>query len=215
MHYLPGFVPGSQNIFRPAKIAVAPTGGLAGSGELHVGAIYGADGRVERALSVAAPAIVVTRALARALADAGLTVVAVGATSDNGRPPAGPDFIVQADLEQIEVNQRFGAEQTVHGQYFKMNSLVRLRVGLRSRAGAVLYSGQVAGGESEPPPPVGHEVFFPLETDPAESLSVAMSRAIGSLMLEPKFQAALPLRAGDFRPAPNPTATPAAAGRRR
>jgi hypothetical protein len=49
--------------------------------------------------------------------------------------------------------------------------------------------------EDEPPKPAGGEVFFPLETDPAESLSVALSRAIGALLVDPRFRAVFPARA--------------------
>ena len=56
-----------------------------------------------------------------------------------------------------------------------------------------------------PTNPVGAEVFLPLETEPVESLSVAMSRAVGNLILDPKFRGTLPMRAI----ATTPTASPA------
>jgi len=56
----------------------------------------------------------------------------------------------------------------------------------------VVYDSEVTGAEDEPPKPVGGEVFFPLETDPAESLSVALSRAIGNLLADPEFRQAFP-----------------------
>ena len=90
------------------------------------------------------------------------------------------------------MNKRFGANQTIHGQYFTMRAVVRVKYDLRNRDGAVIYSGDVSGTENEPPNPVGAEVFLPLETDPAESLSVALSRAVGQLMLQPAFRDALP-----------------------
>jgi hypothetical protein len=65
---------------------------------------------------------------------------------------------------------------------------------LQRRDGAVLYQNEVTGVEDEPPKPVGGEVFFPLETEPAESLSVALSRAIGALLIDPKFRQTLPMR---------------------
>jgi hypothetical protein len=61
-----------------------------------------------------------------------------------------------------------------------------------NRSGKILYAGEVMGVEQEPPAPVGNEVFLPLETEPVESLSVALSRAFGNLMIDPKFRAALP-----------------------
>jgi hypothetical protein len=69
-----------------------------------------------------------------------------------------------------------------------------------------LYSGEISGIESEPPNPVGGEVFLPLETLPAESLSVALSRAVGSLMLQAQFRRALPLHPSEAASSPTPAA---------
>jgi hypothetical protein len=202
LHYLPDFVAGSQNIFRPAKIAVAPTTGTVGTGNYGVGAIYAADGTAEAPLVVADSAHAFNIALIKGLTDAGLMPEALDSTPVEGKPPEGADFLLTSDLEQLEVNKRFGANQTIHGQYFTMRSVVRAKYELRNRDGAVIYSGEISGTEDEPPNPVGAEVFLPLETDPAESLSVALSRAVGLLMLEPNFRNELPMRATP------PTSTP-------
>jgi len=103
--------------------------------------------------------------------------------------------MLACELQQIKFEQNFGAQQTIHGQYFTMTSRVRLKYRLQRRDGSVVYENEVTGVEDEPPKPVGGEVFFPLETDPAESLSVALSRAVGTLLADPKFRAAFPLRA--------------------
>jgi hypothetical protein len=86
-----------------------------------------------------------------------------------------------------------------------MRAVVRVKYHLRNRDGAVLYSNEISGAESEPPNTVGGEVFLPLETEPAESLSVALSRAVGLLILDPKFRAALPMRLATTAPASTPT----------
>jgi hypothetical protein len=109
------------------------------------------------------------------------------------------------------VNKRFGAQQTIHGQYFTMHAVVRVKYQLKSREGAVLYSNEISGIENEPPNPVGAEVFLPLETEPAESLSVALSRAVGLLMIDAQFRSSLPLRPVEptaTPPAPSPTSQP-------
>ncbi len=201
LNYLPGFVPGSQNVFRPVKVAVPPTTSSIGSGESEVGRIYRSDGNPQTALTVSDPARVFTDALIKGLAGAGLSPIALDANPGDGKPPDGSDFILTSELEQFEVNKRFGAAQTIHGQYFSMRAVVRASFQLSNREGVVLYSGEISGIESEPPNPVGGEVFLPLETLPAESLSVALSRAIGSLMLQPQFRAALPLQASESPPA--------------
>ncbi len=132
-------------------------------------------------------------ALLKGLADAGLMPVALDSSPGDGKPPEGSDFILNSELEQAVVNKRFGSLQTVHGQYFTMHAMVRVKYELKNRDGAVLYSGDLSGIENEPPNPVGGEVFLPLETEPAESLSVALSRAVGLLMLQAGFRDALPM----------------------
>jgi len=206
LNYLPGFVPGSQNIFRPVKIAVPPTTSLIGSSDAEVGRIYRSDGNSQTVLAVSDPAGVFTEALVKGLAGAGLRPVALDSNPGDGKPPEGSDFILTSDLEQFEVNKRFGEARTIHGQYFSMRAVVRAKLQLSNREGTVLYSGEISGIESEPPNPVGGEVFLPLETLPAESLSVALSRAIGSLMLQPQFRAALPLLPSEAVSAPTPAA---------
>ena len=199
-------MPGAQNIFRPAKIAVPPTAGTF-SGDYEVGSIYAPDGSVQTPLVVADPARAFNDALSKGLADAGLVPVALDANPADGKPPQGADFILGSELEQFDVHKRFEATQTIHGQYFTMHSVVRVKYVLRNRDGAVIYSGEISGIENEPPIPVGAEVFFPLETEPAESLSVALSRAVGLLMLEPKFRDELPMR--PIAPTVSSTPTPA------
>ncbi len=203
-------MPGSQNIFRPVKIAVPPTTSSIGSGNTEVGMIYESDGSAQTALMVSDPARVFTDALIKGLAGAGLSPIPLDSNPGDGKPPEGSDFILTSDLEQLEVNKRFGANQTVHGQYFSMRAVVRAKFKLSDREGAVLYSGDIAGIESEPPNPVGGEIFLPLETIPAESLSVALSRAIGSLMLQPQFRIALPLQSAEAVSPPTPVSPGAA-----
>ena len=203
MHYLPGFVAGSQNVFAPVKIAVPPTTGRFSSGACDVGSIYDVSGAAQTRLSVQDPRRLFSEALVKGLKGAGLEPTVLDSMPSHSVPPEGSDFILISRLEKFEVDKRFGAEETVHGQYFSMTATVRAKFELRSRAGDVLYAGEIAGLEDEPPPPVGREVFLPLETDPAESLSVALSRAVGGLIVEPKFRAVLPARIAELKSTPS------------
>jgi hypothetical protein len=207
--YLPGFVAGSQNVFRPVKVAVPPTTGQFAGGDSEIGAIYAADGTPQSRLVVADAARAFNDALLKGLAGAGLIPVPLDSNQGSGQPPEGSDFILTSELDQLEVNKRFGSNQTIHGQYFTMHAVVRVKYWLQSRAGAMLYSGEISGIENEPPNPVGAEVFLPLETEPAESLSVALSRAVGLLMLQPGFRAALPMISAETPAAPTPVPPPA------
>jgi hypothetical protein len=211
LHYLPGFVPGSQNVFRPVRVAVPPPAGDFTSGDSEVGAIYTADGNVQMPLVVADVSRIFNVALIKGLADAGLTPVPLDSNPADGKPPEGTDYILTSALEEVKVNKRFGAQQTIHGQYFTMHAVVRVKYQLKSRDGAVVYSNEISGIENEPPNPVGAEVFLPLETEPAESLSVALSRAVGLLMIDAQFRSSLPLRPVEptaTPPAPSPTSQP-------
>ncbi len=188
MHYLPGFVPGSQNDFRPAVIAVRPTASREPD-LIEAGAVYGPDGKPTEQIVVRDLTDTVKRAIVRALRDAGLKPASI---ESGASAPAGTDFVLDSTLESVRVEKRFSAEQTIHGQYFEMNASVKIRYELRDHAGKVVYASEIDGQEHEPPNPVGHEVFLPLETDPYESLSVAMSRAVGHLIVDPAFAALMP-----------------------
>jgi hypothetical protein len=198
LHYLNGFVPDTHAIFLPANVAVAPVGGELASGSHDVGNIYNSSGGLEKRLQVSDAGAVVHDALMAGLADAGLKPIALDAgieSKDLSKDlPLGIDAMLSCELQQISIEKDFGAAQTIHGQYFTMTSRMKLELTLRRRDGSTLYENEITGAEDEPPKPVGAEAFLPLETDPAEALSVAMSRAIGSMLTDPQFRAAFPIR---------------------
>ncbi|HUA33267.1 MAG TPA: hypothetical protein VMA09_06660 [Candidatus Binataceae bacterium] len=186
LHYLPGFVPGSENIFEPKTIAVIPTHGLDASDKIVAGGVYDQNGNLIESVVVGGIEKSITAGLERSLADAGLHPVAA---NDHDA-----DFVLSSHLMSAAITKQFGAEQTVHGQYFTMDAAVTIAFELRDRAGKAVFSKTITGSEHEPPKPVGHEVFFPLETDPVEALSVAMSRTIGGLVVDPALGALMPAR---------------------
>ncbi|MGH7246784.1 MAG: hypothetical protein ACREH9_01640 [Pseudomonadota bacterium] len=213
LHYLPGFVPGSERVFRPAQIAVVPVGGVSAMGRVRVGGVYAANGSLERPLYVEDFGRSITAAVIRALGDAGLKPVAAGPLRHGAASlPVGVEYVLNTSIEEASIAKRFGAEQTVHGQYFVMQAKVRLKFTLASRSNPDLYTGEMTGSEEEPPAPVGGEIFLPLETDPQESMSVALSRAVGALMLQGGFKdafaAATPSQPPQVTPAPAPRASP-------
>src|SRR5208283_2163414 len=189
-----GFVPGTRAIFLAAKIAIAPVSGDFASGVHDVGGSYDSSGRLQKMLQVSDAGLMVNYALMTSLVDAGLKPIALeSAIAPNDLRP-GVDVMLNCELQLISFEQNFGAQQTIHGQYFTMASRVKLKYTLRRRDGSVIFEKEVTGGEDEPPKPVGGEVFLPLETDPAESISVALSRAIGGLLIDPQFRSAFPPR---------------------
>jgi len=181
-------VPGSQHVFAPAEVAVRPTA-LRAPDVIEAGAVYDADNKRITQIVVRDLADTVSDAILRALGDAGLKPVAI---ESGDAPPAGVDFVIDSTVESASVEKRFAAEETIHGKTFAMNASLKIEFQLRNRAGKVMYANEIDGREHEPPKPVGSEVFLPLETDPYESLSVAMSRAVGGLIVDPAFVALMP-----------------------
>jgi hypothetical protein len=188
VRYLPGFVPATQHVLPLLPIVVWPAGGPKAAGKFQVGAVYGADGSRKSTLVVRDLGPLITQAVKRCLSDAGLKVVTPGEISPNS------PLTLSTEIESVSVNQHFGRQRTIHGQYFSMTAQVQLRFTLTDQAHRQLNSTVTTGIETEPPVPVGGEAFLPLETDPAESLSVALSRAIGMLILQPEFRRAIQSR---------------------
>ncbi len=183
-----------MNVFRPVGVGVAPLTGEMASGRYEIGAVYRADGTPQRQLFVRDVRDTVTNAIEQCLEDAGLKPVALDSTRVDGGLPDGVDWLLRAELTALTSNKRFGGRDTVHGKYFTMESLVRLKFALQNRDGATLLKFETLGAQREPPEPVGKEEFLPLETEPAESLSIALSKAVGALILDPKLREVLPLR---------------------
>ncbi|MGH7864806.1 MAG: hypothetical protein ACREQB_07445 [Candidatus Binataceae bacterium] len=194
LHYLPGFVAGSMNVFGPVRVGVSPVSGALAAGRVAIGAVYSADGAIERQLFVRDVREVATRAVAQCLDDAGLRPVALGAWRGDGGVPDGVDILVRAELTALTTNKRFGDRDTVHGKYFTMVSVARFKFTVHNRAGSTLVTIETSGTQREPPEPVGNEEFLPLETEPAESLSIALSKAVGALVLDSKLREILPPR---------------------
>jgi hypothetical protein len=190
LDYLPGFVPGTRNVFPPVPIAIEP---VVPRQNMRLGAVFDAEGKLQRKLEVRGLRNLLAQSLAQGLADAGLKPASAIAQAGT-KPPGSAQFLLVASLAKLEVFKFFRAETTVHGQYFTMHSRAVFSVQLFGRDGQKLVSTDVTGAEDEPPPTVGGEAFLPLETDPAASLSVAISRAIGAIILDPGIRRALPPR---------------------
>jgi len=190
VRYLPGFVPATQQVLPPLSIVVLPAGGSEAGGTFQVGAVYGADGSRKRTLVVRDLGPLIPQAVKRCLSDAGLkaSVLTPGEVSQY------PPLTIATEIESVSVNQHFGRQRTIHGQYFSMTAHVQLRFTVADQTHHELCSTITTGSETEPPVPVGGEAFLPLETDPAESLSVALSRAIGMLILQAEFRRAIQSR---------------------
>lgn len=181
-------MPGSQHVFKSAVIAVTPTASREPD-VIEAGGVYDSDGKQIEQIVVRGLTDTVNDAIVRALSDAGLKPVVV---QSGAALPEGTDFVLDSTIDSVRVKKRFTAEQTIHGQYFEMNASLKIRFELRDRAGKTVFAKEIDGREHEPPKPVGHEVFLPLETDPYESLAVAMSRAVGGLIVDAAFGALMP-----------------------
>ena len=98
---------------------------------------------------------------------------------------------IRVEIVRVGVEKIFGGDVTPHGRYFKMHSDVELTVSILDASGKLRSQFAISGTEDEPPAPVGAEIFLPLETEPADSLSVAISRAAGAIAINPQLRAAI------------------------
>src|SRR5712671_1864354 len=114
-HYLPGIVAGSEHIFRKVKIAVLPASSALSSGRIEIGRIYAVDGVAESSIYIVDAPGTFSQMLTQAVSDAGLEPIAI---ASDDKLPAKVDYVLSSTLERIEVNKKFGADETVHGQYF-------------------------------------------------------------------------------------------------
>ncbi len=162
---------------------------------MRLGSIFNAERKTDRRLYAEDAGKTLAESLARGFADAGLKPAALNVAPPDHKPPPSAQFLLVTSLDRFQVDKLFHGGVTVHGPYFTMHSLVRIGVELFDRDGHTLFSGIVSGAEDEPPPPVGGEAFLPLETEPPESLSVALSRAVGAIIREPGIRRVLPQRA--------------------
>ena len=193
VRYLPAIVTGTEHVLPAINIAVAPVAGPMAAGRHRVGGIYNADGTPQGDRFIENVGPIITAGLVRCLSDAGLKPSLVTGSDPAKAFPDDASLMIVPELESIEVNKHFGAEHTVHGQYFTMTAQVRLRFTIFSHKSPGSITVTTSGTEQEPPAPVGGEVFLPLETDPSESVSVALSRAIAELILVPEFRRAVSL----------------------
>ncbi len=170
--------------------------------------MYGVDGKIETKLYATNLKGLILAALVTQLRDSGLDAFAVATPTAAGKDElAGADFLLTTEVEEFRVTKRIGSffvvgdcarchsrpVEPILDRYFTMSSRVRLRFGVRDRNGTT-YTGSISASEDEPPSSRPGESFLPLETDPAESLSVALSRAIGSLPLDPGLRRLLRAR---------------------
>jgi hypothetical protein len=178
LHYLNGYVPGSQRPLPKISIRVMPLEGTLASGTHVIGAIFDADGTRHR-IGVSDLGDTVRSAIIDALRDTGIT------------PAESAPMTLGCAVGDVSFEKRFTSEKSIHGAVFTMHSRIALACDLHDDPGHTLYRGDLLGTEDEPPAPVHKEAFLPLQTQPEESLSVAMSRAVGGLLANPAFRRAI------------------------
>jgi len=185
LHYLPGIVPGSQKSLSPQKVGVAPITGDNASGTAVIGGVYNPDLSISPEIKIVDAGEQVRAALSAALIDAGLEAVKADTPKEKQPLPDDLRYVVEPKLLDVRTEKRLSNRVTVHGRYFTMKSIAMLKFSFIDAKGNLAHEITTTGVEEEPPPPKGGEEFLPLETDPQESLSVAMSRAIGDMITDP------------------------------
>ncbi len=185
LHYLPGIVPGSQKSLALQKVGVAPITGENVSGTAVIGGVYNPDLSISPEIKIVDAGEQLRDALIAALGDAGLEAAKVESPKEKQPLPNDLRYVLEPKLWDLRVEKRLSNRVTVHGRYFTMKSMVTLKFSYIDSQGRLAHEITTTGLEEEPPPPKGGEEFLPLETDPQESLSVAMSRAFGQMITDP------------------------------
>lgn len=174
-------------LFYPAKIAIVPAGaGPKVRGD--VGAVFAADGARIATIRVAKPGAQLTSVLATFLKAAGLKPVILSGYP-GANPPFGTDFMITSQLEHVDFVKRI--IHTRAGDRFTMMATVQIAVRLVSVAG-VLFKGSTVGVVEEPPAGVSLATYRPELIEPADAISMALSKAIAELLKNSAFVDALP-----------------------
>ncbi|MGH7932683.1 MAG: hypothetical protein ACREQN_05880 [Candidatus Binataceae bacterium] len=209
LHYEPASV-AAQASFFPARIAIVPPTVPGGRSYLNVGGTYDAEGYVKANFLVQNAGRKIAEVIARALEHAGLKPSILAGPPPGNMPPYGVDFLLTSEVTKFQCVKHLVAGKAGLEGHFTMTSDVGLHLTLSTRRG-VMYDGSTVYVAREPPESVDAATYKPQVTDPAQSLSIALSRAAETLIAQSGFRTALPQRTITGSQTPVITATPAAA----
>ena len=190
LHYTPDPAIPSAVHFFPAKVAVASAhwnGGINGK----IGGVFDTQGFKLSTLVVRNAGGQIAQVIAQALQAAGLQATAIGAPAADGAPPVGVDFLVTAEVDELTCQKHFIPGPNTGA--FQLHAHARLNIAIVGPGGR-RFTGEGVGMVDEPPAGADLATYKPPITEPADAVSIALSRAIQSVIGQKGFASALPQR---------------------
>ena len=189
LRYVPDSAAQAATKFFPAKVAVAAVRWDSRDGA--VGHVFEANGTKLANLRISDPGQQIAQVVAQAFQAAGLQPVAVGAIAPGDKPPPGIDFLAITEIDELTCEKNF--QSTPNPEAFRLNTHVRLKLTILG-PGRAPFTGEGISVIDEPPPNADLATYKPAITEPADAVSVALSRAIRSVLDQPAIAHALPHR---------------------
>ncbi len=187
LQYLPDPAAHLAGRFFAAKVAV--TTSQSPGVDSRVGMIADSGGNQIAILQVVDINVQTASVIAKALAEAGLQPIMIGAVPASRQPPFGIDFMIMSGVDQLKCDKRFLPDM-VPGAY-RLSASVVIKLELVNRDG-VLAVVQGSSDLEEPPFGANPAAYKPAITDPGKALSWALSRAVRSALADPALAAPLP-----------------------
>jgi hypothetical protein len=189
LRYVPDSVVQTTTKFFPAKVAVTPARWDSRDGA--VGHVFDASGKKIANLKVEDSGSQIAQVVAQAFQAAGTQPTIIGAVAPGGKPPLGIDFLVITEIDEITCEKNF--RSTPNPEAFRLNARVKLKITILGPA-RTPFTGEGISVIEEPPPGVDLAAYKPAITEPAEAVSIALSRAIRGVLEQPTIAHALPHR---------------------
>ncbi len=189
LRYVPDSAAQAATKFFPAKVAVAAARWDSRDGA--VGHVFEANGSRLAKLRIGQPGQQIAQVVAQAFQAAGLQPVAVGAVAPGDKPPPGIDFLAITEIDELTCEKSF--QSTPGSGAFRLKARVRLKITVLGPRRAP-FTGEGLGGFDEEPPGADPATSKPEIAEPADAVSIALSRAIRSVLDQPAIAHALPHR---------------------
>jgi hypothetical protein len=188
LHSSPQLRTRHAHLFYPAKVAIVPAPSPGGR-RLAVGYVFAADGSVRNALHIDDASGQVAKVLADFLSEAGLKPVLLQ-NLPGGTPPHGIDFVITSAVDKMQCIKHL-ASADGNSSHFTILATVQLTIQFANRAGNSFELNPVSMFQ-EPPTGVSADSYKPSVTSPADALSLAVSKAIVTLLDNHDFILAFP-----------------------
>ncbi len=189
LRYVPDSAVQATTKFFPAKVAVSAVRWDSLDGA--VGHVFDPSGKKIANLKIEDSSRQIAQVVAQAFQAAGLQPVTIGAVAPGDKPPPGVDFMVITEVDEITCEKNL--QSTPNAEALRLKARVRLKITILGPSRAP-FTGEGIAVIDEPPHGVDLAAYKPAITEPADAVSVALSRAIRGVLDQPAIAHALPHR---------------------